>query len=304
MSERNSFYEKLRGFADRYSGDFDRLPPQKRPELAKPTRLKIEADDLPAVNHGIKRFFRLYNILSVLFSFILITVLLMTVSYLPRFGEESQPAMGEVAVRYIEKCLEETGATNIVAGMILDYRAFDTFGESCVLFCAVACVFVLLRVDTGDCGGYLEYYENDRIYEPKNDSILQQSAFLLAPSIMFFGFYIVLNGHLSAGGGFSGGAVAGSGMILYLLAFGFKKAGRYFSEKSFRVVTASALIFYCLSKSYAFFTGANGLDNGIPLGTPGSILSAGLILPLNICIGLIVSNTMYALYVMFRKGGF
>mgnify|MGYP006976618559 CR=1 FL=1 len=43
---------------------------------------------------------------------------------------------------------------------------------------------------------------------------------------------------------------------------------------------------------------------GIPLGTPGDILSSGLILPLNICVGLVVACTMYAFYAMFRKGGF
>jgi len=304
MKRKNSFFENLRKFADSYSGDFDRPKPHKRPEFSKPAHLKAEAEDAPEVERDIKRFFGAYDILSILFALMLIAVLLMTVSYLPRFGEGAQPAMGEVAVRYIEKGLEETGATNIVAGMILDYRAFDTFGESCVLFCAVACVFMLLKVEFGGQGGYLEYYENDRIYEPKNDSILQHSAFVLAPAIMLFGFYIVLNGHLSPGGGFSGGAVIGSGMILYLLAFGFKKTGRFFSEKMYRTVAASALIFYCVVKGYAFFTGANGLENGIPLGTPENILSAGLILPLNICVGMIVANTMYAFYVMFRKGGF
>ena len=35
---------------------------------------------------------------------------------------------------YLEQGIEETGAINFVAGMILDYRAFDTFGESNVLF--------------------------------------------------------------------------------------------------------------------------------------------------------------------------
>ena len=35
--------------------------------------------------------------------------------------------------------------TNAVAGMILDYRAFDTFGESTVLFVAVAAVIMLTK---------------------------------------------------------------------------------------------------------------------------------------------------------------
>lgn len=53
----------------------------------------------------------------------------------------------EVSQRYIEKGLQETGAVNIVTGMILDYRAFDTLGESHVLFIATCTVLILLRAD-------------------------------------------------------------------------------------------------------------------------------------------------------------
>ena len=60
---------------------------------------------------------------------------------------------------------------------------------------------------------------------------------------------------------------------------------------------------YAGLKSYSFYTGANHIESGIPLGTPGAILSSGFILPLNICVGLIVMCTMYAFYTLFRKGG-
>ena len=192
-----------------------------------------------------------------------------------------------------------------MTGMILDYRAFDTFGESCVLFIASCCVLVLLRLDSENGGDRRRkgLEENDRVFEPKNDVILQKCACVLVPLIFIFGIYIILNGHLSPGGGFSGGAVLGSGLILYLNAFGFKRTERFFTEKVYRRVTLGALTFYCLAKSYSFFTGANHLKSGIPLGTPGAIISSGLILPLNICVGLVVACTMYAFYTLFRKGG-
>jgi multicomponent Na+:H+ antiporter subunit B len=71
---------------------------------------------------------------------------------------------------------------------------------------------------------------------------------------------------------------------------------------TFRWITFSALITYAGLKSYSFYTGANRLESG-GAGTPGAILSAGFILPLNICVGLIVMCTMYAFYTLFRKGG-
>lgn len=255
---------------------------------------------------GIRMFHRFYQIMSVLLCFSIIFVLLWTIAYLPVFGNAGNPDNNEVSARYIEKGLEETGAVNIVTGMILDYRAFDTFGESCVLFIASCCVFALLRIDAAgrDKQSKKRMEEaDDRLFEPKNDIILQKCACVLVPLILVFGIYIVLNGHLSPGGGFSGGAVLGSGLILYLNAFGFKDTERFFTEKAYRRITLAALTFYCLAKSYSFFTGANHLDSGIPLGTPGTILSSGLILPLNICVGLVVACTMYAFYALFRKGG-
>lgn len=255
---------------------------------------------------GIRIFHRFYQVMSVLLCFSIIFVLLWTIAYLPVFGNAGNPDNNEVSARYIEKGLEETGAVNIVTGMILDYRAFDTFGESCVLFIASCCVFALLRIDAAsrDKQTAKRLAEaNDRLFEPKNDIILQKCACVLVPLILVFGIYIVLNGHLSPGGGFSGGAVLGSGLILYLNAFGFQKTERFFTEKVYRRITLAALTFYCLAKSYSFYTGANHLESHIPLGTPGAILSSGLILPLNICVGLVVACTMYAFYTLFRKGG-
>ena len=120
--------------------------------------------------------------------------------------------------------------------------------------------------------------------------------------ILLFGFYIVLNGHLSPGGGFSGGAIMGAGFILFGASFGPERLRGYINIRSFRVLTASALLVYGCSKAYSFFTGANGLETGIPLGTPGALLSSGLIFVLDICVGLIVACTMYGFYALFYRG--
>lgn len=257
--------------------------------------------------HGVKIFGRLYAVMAVVLCFIIITTLLVTVSYLPEFGHADNPNNNEVVERYNEKALEETGATNIVAGMILDYRAFDTLGESHVLFIAAVCVMILLRLDITKGKNPTDTKrleeENDRLYEPKNDKILQLSARILVPIIILFGIYVILNGHLSPGGGFSGGAIIGAGLILYLNAFGFEKASRIMNRKNYAVISVVPLLFYALAKGYSFFTGANHLESGIPKGTPGAILSGGLILPLNICVGVVVACTMYHFYTLFRKGG-
>ena len=255
-------------------------------------------------NAKVRTFRKLYRVFSVIFCIALVLVLLTMVSYLPTIGEVSNPVNNEVSRRYIENGLQETGAVNIVTGMILDYRAFDTLGESHVLFIATCTVLILLRVDKKKGkGGQEDAEENDRVYEPKNDIILQTVARILVPPIIIFGIDVILGGHLGPGGGFSGGAVIGAGLILYLNAFGFVNTERFFTAKTYKWMSFCALACYALSKCYSFYTGANHIKSVIPLGTPGAILSSGLILILNICVGIVVAGTMYTFYVMFRKGG-
>lgn len=256
-------------------------------------------------NAELRMFHKIYHLFSVVFCISLVLVLLTGVSYLPTFGHAENPVNNEVPERYIESGLQETGAVNIVTGMILDYRAFDTLGESHVLFIATCTVLILLRTDKKKGKDSIAEREaNDRIYEPKNDVILQTVARILVPPIIIFGIYVILCGHLGPGGGFSGGAVIGAGLILYLNAFGFAKTERFFTAKTYKWMSFGALACYALAKSYSFYTGANEIHSVIPLGTPGAILSSGLILLLNICVGIVVAGTMYTFYVMFRKGGY
>ena len=247
----------------------------------------------------------LYIIAALLFAFTIIGMLIYTTMSMPEFGEADNPVNNVVSERYIEKGMEETGAVNIVAGMILDYRAFDTLGESNVLFTAACAVLILLRISSDRekrAAHQLEMEADERMFEPKSDSILTSAAKLLVPFILMFGMYVIMNGHISPGGGFSGGAIMGAGLILYLSAFGFKQTERFFTIHTFRAVSCVALTFYALSKAYSFFTGANGLHSIITPGTPGMLFSAGLIPYLNLAVGLVVCCTMYAFYALFRKG--
>lgn len=303
------FFRWLSGSKDPYLGEVE-MKPQKEWKEEESTiyermdEKRMIRDKVYDIEHNRKLIFfrKIYVIAAVLFCIALAGILLYTVSYLPESGSADRAINNEVPKRYIENGLQETGAVNIVTGMILDYRAFDTFGESNVLFVATITVLILLRINSKKSGE--EEAENDRIYEPKNDAILQAGATILVPAIILFGIYVILNGHLSPGGGFSGGAIIGAGLILYQNAFGFKKTEKLFTEKTYKWISFAALSTYCMAKSYSFFTGANHLESHIPLGTPGHILSSGLILILNICVGMVVACTMYTFYVMFRKGDF
>ena len=56
---------------------------------------------------------------------------------------------GEIGLRvsdyYIQHGIKQTGASNIVTAIYLNYRAFDTLGEATVFFATALGVFMLLR---------------------------------------------------------------------------------------------------------------------------------------------------------------
>ena len=93
----------------------------------------------------------------------------------------------------------------------------------------------------------------------------------------------------------------GAGLILVSMAFGPRVSGRIVALKSYRRIVLVSLLFYSLAKGYSFFCGANGLHTIFRPGTPGRIFSAGLILPLNIAVGLVVACTMYGFYSLFTR---
>ncbi len=246
-----------------------------------------------------------YAVLAVGCCLTLMAVFLYMTAHITRYGDEN-PRAAVVAERYVERGLEETGATNIVAGMILDYRAFDTLGESHVLFTALICVMILLRRDSKNMRSDLEDYytiRDEKFFPTDQDMILRKVGLILVPCILLFGIYILLNGQLSPGGGFSGGAVLGAGLVIFASAFGDAAADRFLTGRRFQFTAFFALSFYSFAKGYVFFTGANGLENHIPKGEPGAILSGGLILPLDIAVGLVVACTMFGFYSLFRRGG-
>jgi multisubunit Na+/H+ antiporter MnhB subunit len=65
---------------------------------------------------------------------------------LPEFGSPSFIVNQNTASQhYIQDAVSDTGATNLVTSVILDYRAYDTLGEATVLFTAVLGAIVILR---------------------------------------------------------------------------------------------------------------------------------------------------------------
>lgn len=300
------FWRWLSGSKDPYVGvvelkkqeEFVETPEEKAARISDEEALREKIYDTD--NNIVVKVSRiLYRIGAIVLCLAIVAALIICVAYLPPVGSENNPTNNEVGARYVEQGTAETGVINTVTGMILQYRGFDTFGETCVLFIASSCVMILLMVNESKIKKMNEQYR----LEPKEDKILQTAARILVPVLFIFGFYVIVNGHLSPGGGFSGGAIIGSSLILYSSAFGLEKIQRFFNEKVYKCIKVTALILYACTMTYYFVTGANGLTNIIPLGTPGNIISAGMVFYINLFVGAEVSCTIYSFYALFKRGG-
>ncbi len=230
-------------------------------------------------------FSKIYAALCAAVCLALLLTLLALAMDMPPFGSEENPTVNEVSDHYVGNAEHETGAENVIAGMILNYRGFDTFGESCVLFVAVCCVMQLLW-NTGEG-------EKRGIDFGGTDAILYQVSRLLLPCVLCFGLCVLFNGHTSPGGGFSGGSVLGAALIIFALAFGERSVSRFFTRRVFNLVRITGLMVYALMFGCYIFLGANGIE---------SELSRYIVLVVDIAVGLVVMSTMYGFYSFYTKG--
>jgi len=64
----------------------------------------------------------------------------------PDRGDPQAPANIHVSPYYIERTIEDTHTPNIVTSVLVDYRGYDTLGETIVIFTAgLACILVLMK---------------------------------------------------------------------------------------------------------------------------------------------------------------
>src|SRR5215475_13871074 len=126
-------------------------------------------------------------------------------------GYTEQQTVRPLAESYISLVPQELGAPNVITGILLTYRAFDTLGEVAVLFMVAASVGLVLGSERPPRSGPLA----DRFDEVRPSSeIVQTGTQILVPLISIFAAYIIMSGHLTAGGGFQGGVVIASVVLL------------------------------------------------------------------------------------------
>jgi multicomponent Na+:H+ antiporter subunit B len=200
---------------------------------------------------------------------------------------------------YVDKGPAELGAANLVTSVVVTYRGLDTLGEVTVLFISAAGVGQMLRrsrkKDSED--DEEDDDSNMRKHKPSSE-IVETATQLLLPMVILFGIYVFLNGHLSPGGGFQGGAIIASGTMFLLLAL----PESHISRAMISFTESLSGFGYVIVGVLGVVLGGGFLDNRImEMGEFGSLFSAGAIPLIYTFVGLKVGFELSAVLDRFRE---
>lgn len=185
----------------------------------------------------------------------------------------------EVGDYYTENGREQTGASNVVTSVVVNYRGFDTLGEVTVLFVAAIGLGAVLASRES---------KKKRSVEPAS-LVLYTGCRFLFPLILLFGGYIFIHGHLTPGGGFQGGAIVASAFVLVYLGC----QGRRISESGSRAAESlGGLVFIIVGLAGLAVGGGYFLSNYLPKGDLNTLFSAGVIPIIYIAIGFKVGSEL------------
>jgi len=172
----------------------------------------------------------------------------------------------------------QDGVANAVTTVVVYFRGFDTLGEIAVLFIAALGIGLLLT-------SHREHHN-----KVESSFILRTAAKLLFPIITLFGIYVMIYGHLSPGGGFQGGVIIASGVLLLLIAYPDFEV----SHKFVSILETFAGVSYVLIGLMGLWILDSFLGNFLPhhISEMGMLISGGIIPLIYWIVGIKVGSEM------------
>jgi len=186
----------------------------------------------------------------------------------------------------------ETGSLNLVTGIYLDYRLLDTLFEAGILLVAVSGVSWIAQHD------HIEHNPLFMLDRFKIPELFVSIARVLYPIVLLFGIYVVFNGHLAPGGGFQGGSILATALlILYYIDLNKKTnlTRIFFIEKVLYLLLL-------LISSLSFFT-RGFLFTNVVSPDMGVAWQSVFLITLNVLIGAKVALGLTAIFIAFLKEG-
>ncbi len=188
---------------------------------------------------------------------------------------QSASELTTTAKYYADNGAKEVGAANLVSAIVVTYRGLDTLGEVSILFVTAAIISFVLKHKP-------EEEDKNRVIKPASEILNTATAFL-TPVIIMVGIYIFINGHLTPGGGFQGGAVIASAVLLIFLA----NPKFHLNHSIIAFVESISGVAFVVIGALGLIMAGGFLDNRIlGLGEFGTLFSAGALPIIYIFIGL------------------
>jgi multicomponent Na+:H+ antiporter subunit B len=224
---------------------------------------------------------------------------------LPPFGHYRGPygdILNSVAVY-------ERHVTDVVTAVNFDYRGFDTLGEESILFMSVIGTALLLRPQKKETEAPDEAEkrlrhtldESERRRAPAASDAVRVLTLALTGPLIVFGWYVITHGQLTPGGGFQGGVILATPPLLVYIAGELETFKRITRQEFVEAVEAAGIFGFVVIGSLGLFARGAFMQNVLPLGETGSILSGGTIPLLNIATGLAVSGGFVQLIYVFLE---
>jgi multicomponent Na+:H+ antiporter subunit B len=206
-------------------------------------------------------------------------------SGLPDFGHYAGP-YGDILNRV---AVPERSNTDVVTAVNFDYRAFDTLGEEFILFAAVVGVASLLRTLRGEKARNPDDDAPGRRVPETSLAIRLAGLGLVAP-VVLVGIYVVAHGHQTPGGGFQGGVILATALLLTYLSSDYMTFRRVGPTELIEAAEGAGAIGFVLIGLAGLVFGSVFFENVLGKGTPGDLDSAGLIPLSNVAVGLAVTG--------------
>lgn len=130
----------------------------------------------------------------------------------------------------------------------------------------------------------------------KEHIVIRTVARALIPFIQLFGLYVIAHGELGPGGGFQGGVILSSSIILYVIAFGMHEGRRRISEKIGDLLNSTGVLIYAGIGLLCLLAGGAYLEYAVlPLGTAKLASHLG-IYGIEIGVGITVAAVMITIF--------
>jgi multicomponent Na+:H+ antiporter subunit B len=194
--------------------------------------------------------------------------------------------------------VEERSTTAVVTAVNFDYRGFDTLGEEFILFAASLVLVLLLRRLREERAGPLA--EDTRRVHTTSAAVRLTCVALVGPTVLL-AIYITMHGHLTPGGGFQGGVIAATALLIVYLGSDYATMRRLRPMKLVATAEGTGAAGFVLIGLAGLLAAGAFLENFLPLGTPGELLSAGTIPLLSLSVGVEVSAAFVLLLSEFLE---